>query len=607
MRLNHFLTFPHAKRRAEVRRAPLYRWARKVLPAFLFSVGRKPGLVRRTLKRLGASWHYSPLRRLIQISCFALFCALFFYTCWPYTATPSADTSDWPSHYADDLIGKEWVEAESFLALDPLVAISTSIAAREWVWSLGWAAAILVICIVVPRGFCGYLCPLGTLIDFFDWAISKRFRRFRIEARGGWIHLKYYLLAATLAAAAGGVLLSGYVAAIPVVTRGFAFVLAPLQLGLARGWYQVPPLNAGHIASILLFVGVLALGLMRPRFWCRYLCPTGAIFSLGNLLGRISERKVETSCIDCGKCVEVCPFDAIKPDFTTRTMDCTLCQTCAGICPTKAIKFVERWNEKDLKEAEADGEVPLSRRGFLAATAAGLAATFSISSSASATKEHFPLRPPMSVPEDAFLDMCIRCGACFKACPNSVLQAMGLSGGLDALWTPQVVANWSGCDPSCNNCGQVCPTGAIRALPLAEKKVARIGLAEVQSNCLPLAAKEPCQLCVDECVRAGYNAIEFERVHPQIDEQGLPVEGTGFAAPVVIADRCVGCGLCQSICHRINVKDKKMLQETAIVIGAGPGKEDRIATGTYTELRQREEQERRSQRRQKLEQVGDFY
>ena len=608
MRLNHFLTFPNASRRVpkSSRRAFPYRWVRKILPAFLFSAGRKVGLVRKGLKGVGESWQFSPLRRFMQTACFILFCFLFFYTCWPYSAEPDADVLGWPAHYANDFTAKEVVEAEIFLALDPLVGISTAVAAREWIWSLTWAGVILGIGILIPRGFCGYVCPLGTLIDLFDWAIGRRVKRFRIKGRGGWIHLKYYLLAGTLVAAAGGVLVSGYVAAIPVVTRGFAFALAPLQLGLVKGWYQVPPMNAGHIVSILLFIGVLALGVMRPRFWCRYVCPTGAVFSVGNLFARVSERKVETSCIDCGKCVEVCPFDAIKPDFTTRTMDCTLCQTCGGVCPTKAIKFVERWNGVDLKEVGVDGEVPVSRRGFLAATAAGLAAIVGVGSSA-AERGRVPVRPPMSVPEEAFLEMCIRCGACFKACPNSVLQSAGLGQGLDGLWTPQVVADWSGCDPSCNNCGQVCPTGAIRALALEEKRVARMGLAEVEGNCLPLAGREECQLCVDECTKAGYKAIEFERVHPEIDEQGLPVEGTGFAAPVVIADKCVGCGLCQSICHRINVKSKGVLEEKAVIVYAGPGKEDRILEGTYTELRRQEQQMRQSDLQQKIDELGDFY
>ncbi len=605
MRLNHFLESVHASRRAGLQRPTLYRWARKYLPSALFSQARKLGLARKALAALGPSWQHAPLRRLIQTASFALFFALFFYTCWPYTATPSETTSGWPSHYADDLVSKEWVEAESFLALDPLVGIATSIADREWVWALTWAGAILALCALIPRGFCGYLCPLGTLIDLFDWAIGKRIARFRSSGRGGWVHLKYYLLAAILVAAAGGVLIAGYAAAIPVLTRGFAFALAPLQLGLARGWYQVPDFNVGHLVSIALFFGVLALGLLRPRFWCRYVCPTGALFSLGNFFFRVSERKVETSCIDCGLCVEACPFDAIKEDFTTRTLDCTLCQTCGGSCPTKAIKFVERWNTTHLKADDDEREVPLSRRGFLAAAFGGIVTSIGVG--AHGTDGPIPVRPPMSVPEDAFLDLCIRCGACFKACPNSVLQAMSFEGGLDALWTPKVVANWSGCDPSCNNCGQVCPTGAIRALPLEEKKVARMGLAEVEPHCLPLAGKEPCQLCVDECAAAGYDAIEFELVHPQLDDQGMPIEGTGFAAPVVVADRCVGCGLCQSACYRINTKSRSVLHASAIVVYAGPGKEDRIAEGTYTELRRREDEQRRTRRREALDELGDFY
>ena len=97
----------------------------------------------------------------------------------------------------------------------------------------------------------------------------------------------------------------------------------------------------------------------------------------------------------------------------------------------------------------------------------------------------------------------------------------------NAAWTisgrPQVVADWSGCEPSCSNCGQVCPTGAIRALPLEEKRVARMGLAVVnQQTCLPYAGREACQLCVDECRLAGYDAFEFMRVGTELDAPASP-------------------------------------------------------------------------------------
>ena len=67
-----------------------------------------------------------------------------------------------------------------------------------------------------------------------------------------------------------------------------------------------------------------------------------------------------------------------------------------------------------------------------------------------------------------------------------------------------------------------------------------------------------------------------------------PIEGSGFSAPVVLADKCVGCGLCQTRCHVINVKTKKLLSSVAIIVEAGPGKEDRISSGSYLALRAHE-------------------
>ena len=676
----------------------LGRQLRHIIPASWRSdhQTKKRGPLRRVLRWLGPSWLYSPVRRLCQAICFSAFVVLFFYVCWPYSATPAgpgqfsrhwqltsfdqetgevvlrravvppwivqskqpvhlvdeesqrtlgtftaqpvADSSirftpevldpelvsrvllasgqwsvgelapdAWPSHYADDLAHKEILPADFFLVIDPLVSLSTAIASRQWVWSLAAAAAILVACILIPRGFCGYLCPLGTLIDLFDGVVARRVQRFRVPADGWWVHIKYYLLLGCLLCACWGVLVTGYVAAIPVVTRGFLFIGEPMQSGALRGWHLVPPVNAGTIFSIGLFGGVLCLGFLQPRFWCKYVCPSGAVFSLGNLF-RASQRKVESSCIHCNKCIEVCPFDAIKSDFTTRVTDCTLCQTCGGVCPTHAIKFVERGNVVELK-IENDPptrETPLGRRGFLSA-AAGTAAsaggaallsgvTKSYGAGLSSNPAWLPVRPPGSVPEQEFLQMCIRCGECFKACPNNVLQPIAFQQGFEGLWTPHVVADWAGCESSCNACGQVCPTGAIRALPLDEKRYARMGLALVNmQTCLPFANREACQLCVDECNAAGYRAIEFTQVHTQTDEMGAPIEGTGYLAPVVLEDRCVGCGLCQTRCYGINVEERGVLAKSAIIIEAGEGHEDRLFDGSYRAMatkRQTETQDR---------------
>lgn len=717
MRLDVFLPFLRKPKKGQPPpiELPIYRLTKTVLPAPLFAdpAAAQPGLIRKTLKRLGPSWLSAPVRRISQTGCFLLFVWLLFYVCYPYHARPAREwknfapqppdatgltlvessaanltdeglqigrtvhvsdagrsdaatrhlgpflivsSSDnklllepardfsserleelrfdpggpwtlseqppdaWPAHYTDSLARKEVIHAESILLIDPLVAISTAIAARTWVWSLVFAGGILLAAVFVPRGFCGYICPLGSLIDLFDWSIGKRVTRFRVADDGWWVHIKYYLLTGVLLCSLAGVLVSGYVAAIPVITRGFVFLFDPLQTASARGWHNVPPLTAGHFVSIALFFAVLGLGFLRPRFWCKYVCPSGAVFSVGNLF-RATERKVESSCIHCNKCVEICPFDAIKPDFTTRGTDCTLCQTCGGVCPTHAIKFVERWNRVELK-VENDPpthETKLGRRGFVSLVAGSTAAAIGAVGMTTATKvfgarlgqesQPLPVRPPGSVPEQEFLEMCIRCGECFKACPNNVLQPLSFQQGLEGLWTPAVHADWAGCESSCNACTQVCPTGAIRAIPLEEKKVARIGLAIVnQATCLPYAGREACQLCVDECISAGYHAIEFVRVGTEVDELGLPVEGSGFVAPVVRDDRCVGCGLCQTRCYGINVAEKGLLNRSAIIVEAGEGKEDRLMSGSYLALREAEQRKRlEASRQNEAESGGDAY
>jgi NAD-dependent dihydropyrimidine dehydrogenase PreA subunit len=132
-----------------------------------------------------------------------------------------------------------------------------------------------------------------------------------------------------------------------------------------------------------------------------------------------------------------------------------------------------------------------------------------------------------------------------------------------------------------------------------------MGLAVLDPHtCLPLAGRESCRLCVDECVAAGYDAIEFLRVGTEIDAFGLPVEDSGFLAPVVVAHKCVGCGLCQTRCDAINHKQKGLLQESAIVVQAGPGREDRLQQGSYLALRAAEAAQREESQRAVQEAAG---
>ncbi len=547
------------------------------------------GRIARTLTDSHGPARTLPVRRLIQATCLAGFLVLFFWMCWPYGS----------KQYAEAFRAREIVDAELFLILDPLTSISTAVAGRMVVWSLAAGAGAMLVGVLLPRAFCGYVCPLGTLFDVFDRLIGRRER-----PHGRWTRMRFVLLAIVLVAAVFGLLLSGFVAAIPVLTRAMLFVLAPVQTGLLKGWYLVPPANVGHVLSIVLIALMFGLSLLGRRFWCSYLCPTGALLSLCSLL-RLTERRVTGKCVQCGRCVGACSFAAIREDFSTRTLSCASCRACRGACPAGAIEFPWRWSG-----AKHAGEVDLSRRGVLAGLggAAALGVGLPLAIGDGIEPRELPIRPPGSVPEDKFLQLCVRCGLCIKVCPNNVLQPAGFELGFNGLWTPKVVADWSGCEPSCNNCGQVCPTGAIRALSLEEKKAARIGLAEIDCGaCLPHVGREACQLCVDECRMAGYNAIEFVRVGGEVGEKGEPLDGSGYLAPVVREDRCVGCGLCQMRCRSINVKSRKLLDASAIRVVAGSGREDRIVSGSYRGLAEERAGQRQQRNRVEEETGGTEY
>jgi ferredoxin len=531
------------------------------------------------------------VRRAAQAVFLGLFLWLLLVACRPEAVHPAPGASF-----------RQTRGVEAFLMMDPLAGLSAALAGRTVLSGLAWTGVILALGLVLPRAFCGYVCPTGTIIDLFDRAIARRIPHRRARRRW-WAAARYLLLIAALVAAAAGVSVAGFLAPIPLLTRGLVFLAGPGQVAGREDW----PLASLNDVGALLAVGLLALvvgvGIFGPRFWCRCLCPSGAILSLAGRAAPMP-RNVDSRCIRCGACLEACSFDAIGSDYSTRAGRCTACQTCGGACPTGAIAFADkRERPKTPAAADASAGADISRRSFLAgaltSAAAGLAAGmyFRPNQAAQAAGNHRPsamppVRPPGSLPEGRFGQLCVRCGQCVKVCPTGVLEPIGVEGGPWGLWTPQAVADRAGCRPDCNRCGQVCPTGAIRNLPLEEKRAARMGLAVVNTRtCLPHAGLAECLECRSVCLSAGYNAIEVVRVHAEVDANDLPVEDSGLSAPVLRAENCVGCGLCQARCRKVTVRQKSTLTEPAIRVLAGEDpasgqeREDRILRGSYLQLR----------------------
>ncbi len=211
---------------------------------------------------------------------------------------------------------------------------------------------------------------------------------------------------------------------------------------------------------------------------------------------------------------------------------------CTGYCPDERVKFGLRTG------ADRYAAVNLQRRGVLTAMASGvvLAPTVKIGP---VTHEQNPylIRPPGAVAEEEFLQRCVRCAECMKVCIGQTLQPALLEAGPVGLWTPLVVPRIGYCEYNCTLCGQVCPTGAIAPLKLAEKQKNVIGLAVIKKDrCLPFAKGIECLVCEEHCP-TGEKAIVM-------DEKDVLVDGKmrRLKFPRVIDKLCIGCGICETKC-----------------------------------------------------------
>jgi polyferredoxin len=448
------------------------------------------------------------------------------------------------------------------LRLDPLAMLAHALSSRTLL--VGSALALLVLLLTLVRGrmWCGWLCPLGTVLDLFSLA---RWRGGGVSPPESWRQLKYGLLITILFAALFAnltlmifdpftilfrtlsVSLWPAVDQLVTVTEATLYRVAPLRSavsafdGLVRprvlpaqpAFYRYAILYAG------LFLGIVALNLLASRFWCRYLCPLGAMLGLVSKIS-LKRREVNERCQECDACVGACPTGTIDRErgYSSDPGECTVCLNCQETCPYGAIGF--SWQ---LRPAERQSYDPSRRQALLAfgAVVAGIALA---RSGLSAFREHRGLIRPPGARENNLLSKCIRCGECIRACPTSAIQPSLAESGLAGLWTPVLVPRLGYCDYSCHACGQVCPVQAIPPLSLEEKRQQVIGQAYIdQQRCLAWADLTPCIVCEEMCPVPD-KAIKLETVEAVTpDGQVVSVQ-----RPRVVRERCIGCGICEYKC-----------------------------------------------------------
>ncbi|RKY57492.1 MAG: 4Fe-4S ferredoxin [Candidatus Latescibacterota bacterium] len=420
-----------------------------------------------------------------------------------------------------------------------------SVLSSDPLWLFGgfvglWGTVLLGSGFLLGRAFCGWICPLGTLLEVLPSG--------RRSVPKGWEKSGILALTFVTVAVLVGPSLPLAFSPLTLLARSLILLLFPPisfladellsftsplweKLGLGRlAYLSVQVFHFRGTGSILaVLAGILCLNTVAPRFWCRHLCPLGAFLGLASRLGLL-RRKVGSSCTSCGLCASACPMGAIPKDdpTLTRRERCMLCGRCVSVCPQRAVGF-------SFKGGRASDFLP-SRRAFL--TSIGLGTFVGLLVRGTASKLVPPsdlIRPPNSLPEGEFLERCVRCGACMRVCPTGGLQPALLEGGAEALWTPRLVPRIGPCEPECTLCGEVCPTGAIRPFFPDEKRSLKLGTAVVyKDRCLAWGWGKACLVCDEAC---PYDAVKL-----------VPVPGKVVKGPVVDYERCTGCGVCEHEC-----------------------------------------------------------
>ncbi len=193
-------------------------------------------------------------------------------------------------------------------------------------------AAMILLCmflassLLVKKSFCSWFCPVGTVSEYL-WKIGRKLiRRSLILPR--WLDFplrtfKYLLLVFFLfivftmsAEELGGFLVSPFAVIADVKMLNFFRYLG--------------------LVGITVLAVLIVLSIFIQNFWCRYLCPYGALMGIVSAASPIKIRRDAQACIDCGKCNKACPSHLpVDRLVQIRSVECTGCMECVAVCPAQ--------------------------------------------------------------------------------------------------------------------------------------------------------------------------------------------------------------------------------------------------------------------------------
>jgi ferredoxin-type protein NapF len=331
---------------------------------------------------------------------------------------------------------------------------------------------------------------------------------------------------------------------------------------------------------------IVAVVLLRRRWFCRWMCPTGLLTEQTGRLGRRFGRRCPSvpsagqwiACITLGGALLGYPvFLWLDPlallagpfGLLANVTGAAIWWTASGLlivlllsmiwpglwchrlCPLGATQdllvrlspVAGRMRSGAGQPAAGEVAEPVARPSAAAANSgmsrrAALGALAGVGWAAAARPLHGqvppPLRPPGALEDVEFAGMCLRCGNCIRACPANIIRPDLLEHGLAGFLAPVVRFDGDYCREDCTRCAAVCPSGALRPLRLTDKPTVLMGVARVNLDLCVLLDNRECWACRNYC---PYDAVSF-----------VWSDDVYTLTPVVDADKCPGCGACELAC-----------------------------------------------------------
>ena len=427
--------------------------------------------------------------------------------------------------------------------------------------NVGVVAFLIVLTLVLGRVYCSVICPLGVFQDIISWINSRRKKkkfRFSYSPAKSW--LRYGVLAVFLIALIAGIgslvaLLAPYSSYGRIANNLFAPIYQWGNNLLAyfaeradsyafyetTVWIKSLPT---FIIALLTFIIIAVLAWRNGRTYCNTICPVGTVLGFLSRFALFRPAIDSLKCKDCSLCARQCKAACI--DFKNHQIDysrCVACMDCLDVCKHDALHF-ESYLKKAAPAQEQGGE---SRRAFFAvgamlATTAALKAQektvdggLAMIEEKKIPKRATPIAPPGALSLRNFAQHCTACQLCVSVCPNEVLRP---STSFLKMIQPEMSYERGYCRPECVKCSEVCPTGAIKPITVADKSAIQIGHAVwIKENCIPLRDGQSCNNCARHCPTAAIQMVPSDPSNPD-----------SLKIPVVNEEKCIGCGACENLC-----------------------------------------------------------